>query len=125
MSNVDSSAGGFPGLISQFDTSAFSTGAAASDLATGARYGQLGLGQTGSTPTTPGNFGGGSTAMRMDLGLAPSLTGGIPSEFAAGAGEVQTQDLSTTLSQALNNLQTSAGNKGTLLTNAGNLFGSK
>lgn len=121
-----SASGGFPGLVSPFDVSALSTGQGASELAMGARYGQLGLGGTGATPTSPGSFGPtGSTAFQMDEGLAPSLTGGIPGEFAAGAGQVQTQDLGNTLRLALSNLETSAGNKGTTLTNASNLFGGK
>lgn len=93
--------GGFPGLLSQFDTSAFGTGLGQSELAMGQRYNQLGM--TGSTPEA------------MDLGAAPSLTGGIPGEFAAGLGQTQTQDLGTTLQTALNNLQTAGGNKSTLL----------
>lgn len=122
MSSGDAS-GGFPGLLSQFDLSSLATGQGASELAMGARYGQLGLGANNATPTSPGSFGSGSTPFRMDEGLAPSLTGGIPGEFAAGAGQVQTSDLQTTLSQALNNLQTGSTNKGTLLTNISNLFG--
>jgi hypothetical protein len=39
------------------------------------RYNQLGL--------------GGSTAEAMDLGQAPSLTGGIPAEFEAVMGQLQ------------------------------------
>jgi hypothetical protein len=43
------------------------------------RYNQLGL--------------SGSTAEQMDLGNAPSLTGGIPQEFQAVMGQLQTADL--------------------------------
>lgn len=93
--------GGFPGLISQFNLGAFGTGLGQSELAMGNRYNQLGM--SGSTPEL------------MDLGAAPSLTGGIPGEFAAGLGQVQTQDLGTTLQTALNNLQTSGSNKSSLL----------
>lgn len=119
------SGGGAPGLLSPFDISAFGTGLAGSEAAMGERYAQLGLGGTGATPTSPGSLGpAGTTAERMDLGLAPSLTGGIPAEFSAGLGQVQSQDLGQTLSLALNNLNTATSNKGNLLSGI-NTIGSK
>lgn len=86
-------AGGFPGLISQFDLSAFNAGLPAAETAMTNRYNQLGM--------------GGSTPEAMDLGQSPSLTGGIPAEFQAGAGQLQSADIGTTLSLALNNLTAS------------------
>lgn len=44
-----------------------------------------------------GNAGAGMpTAELMDLGFAPSLTGGIPAQFEAMLGQLQTEDLSLT-----------------------------
>lgn len=98
------SSGGFPGMLSQFDVSAFNAGLPRAEATMANRYNQLGL--------------SGSTAEGMDLGVVPSLTGGIPSEFQAGSGQVQTQDLATTLQLALNNLTASnnitSANKSTL-----------
>lgn len=42
------------------------------------------------------NMGAGPTAMQMDIGTAPSLTGGIPAEFQALLGEAQTADMAQT-----------------------------
>lgn len=116
---------GQPGFISPFDQSVFNT---AQQSATGAltnRYQQLGLGQTGAqpsgptvgatagipgsgtTPTTGGNFGAGPTAMQMDLGQLPSMTGGIPEMFQAAMGQAQSQDLAQTTQQ-----QSGANSKG-------------
>ncbi|HEX3525158.1 MAG TPA: hypothetical protein VHT52_24100 [Stellaceae bacterium] len=105
---------GSPGFLSGFDLGAANQAGAGASQAISNRYAQLGLGQTGAqptgpatgatpgipgsgtTPTTPGNMGAGSTAMQMDLGTAPSLTGGIPEEIQAMLGQVQTQDMSQT-----------------------------
>jgi hypothetical protein len=108
---------GMPGFLSSFDQQAAQQALQGGTTAITNRYQQLGLGQTGATPsgpttgaaagvpgsgTTPtsgGNFGAGPTAMQMDLGSAPSLTGGLPEEIQAMLGQVQTQDLSETASQ--------------------------
>lgn len=115
--------GASPGLISPFDISAFGTGAGQAGGAMVNRYQQLGLGSTGATPTSPGSFGTGSTAMQMDLGILPSLTGGIGGEFGAGEGQVQTQDLAQTLALAESNLRASAGNKGNVIGGINSLLG--
>jgi hypothetical protein len=110
---------GGPGFISPFDESQFTGGAARSIAAMTNSYKNLGLGQnaaapsgpttgakagvpgSGTTPTSPGSFGAGSTAYQMDVGAAPSTTGGIPALFEAGLGTQQTQDLGQTSSSAL------------------------
>lgn len=108
---------GSAGFLSPFDKNAFNTAQQGAISAITNRYQQLGLGQTGAmptgpavgatpgipgsgtTPTTPGNFGAGPTAYQMDIGQAPSITGGIPAETQAGLGAVQTADLSQTAQQ--------------------------
>ena len=75
------------------------------------RYAQLGLSGQGATPTSPGGPAGGigvgnigtgalptnpattPTAEQVDLGMIPSLTGGIPGEAMATLGEIQTANL--------------------------------
>jgi hypothetical protein len=111
---------GAPGVLSPFDISASATGLGQSELAMGNRYSQLGLGQTGATPTHPGSMGLGGTAEQMDLGAAPSLTGGIPNEFLAGLGQTQTSDLGASLATALSNLNATNTNKGNILGKAQN-----
>jgi hypothetical protein len=54
------------------------------------RYNQLGLGGPGAGGGTPSPMG---TPEAMDLGLAPSLTGGIPAQFQAVLGQLQNQTL--------------------------------
>jgi hypothetical protein len=84
-----------PGFIQPFAENLFGQGQREAETAMTDTYQQLGLGETGASATrkgvqtSPGSFGAGSTAMRMDLGQLPSLTGGIPEEFKAGLGEVQ------------------------------------
>ncbi|HEX3521470.1 MAG TPA: hypothetical protein VHT52_05220 [Stellaceae bacterium] len=105
---------GSPGFLSGFDKQVAQQALQGGSEAITNRYAQLGLGGTsatpsgpttgatpgipgsGTTPTNPGNFGAGSTAMQMDLGSAPSLTGGLPEEIQAMLGQVQTQDMSET-----------------------------
>lgn len=64
-----------PGFVDPFSKGAVSEAQGQSLKAMTNRYNQLGL--------------GGSTAEAMDLGNAPSLTGGIPAEFQAILGELQ------------------------------------
>ena len=66
---------GAPGFLSPFDIGAVNAGAAGAEAATANRYTQLGM--PGSTPE------------KMDMGTAPSLTGGIPEQFNAVLGQVQ------------------------------------
>lgn len=68
---------------------------------------------TGSVPT------GGPTAFEMDIGEAPSWTGGIPQEFGAALGEAQFQDLGQTASAAAGSAQA----KGQTLSGIGQLGG--
>lgn len=106
---------GAPGAISPFDRQAAQFGANQSATAMANRYAQLGLSSQGATPTSPGGTPGGTgvgvggganwnansgagmpTAELMDLGFAPSLVGGIPQQFEAMLGQLQTEDLSLT-----------------------------
>jgi hypothetical protein len=100
-----SGAGGFggpgqAGFLSPFDTGAFSSGQGTSMQAMANRYNQLGM--PGSTPEA------------MDLGVAPSLTGGIPAEFQAGLGQTQSQDLSQTTSSANSAIQSKSNQIGAI-----------
>jgi|SRR5262245_10807290 len=70
---------GAPGFVDPFALGAVGQGAGTSIQAMTNRYNQLGL--------------GGSTMEKMDLGQAPSVTGGIPAEFAALVGELQNSAL--------------------------------
>ena len=114
-----SGAGGFggagqAGFLSPFDTSAFSQGQGQSLQAMANRYNQLGM-------AAPG--GGMSTPEQMDLGIAPSMTGGIPAEFQAGLGQVQTQDLGQTASSASSAIQSKQNQIGAIGQGAGLLGG--
>ena len=84
---------GAPGFLSPFDTGQAQQGVGTSLQAMTNRYQQLGLGQQGATPTSPGAFGAGPTGYQMDIGQLPSLTGGIPEEFQAVLGQLQTANL--------------------------------
>jgi|SRR5215471_10085016 len=66
---------GAPGFLSPFDIGAVGAGEGQSLTAMANRYNQLGM--------------GGSTPEAMDLGAAPSYTGGIPQQFQAVLGQVQ------------------------------------
>lgn len=120
-SNTFGAPGG-PGFISPFDLAAAGAGETESLTAMTNQYNRLGLGQnsaspagattgatpgipgSGTTPVNPGSFGSGSTPYQMDVGTAPSLTGGIPEQFQAVLGEGQTQDLGSTVSSALSSI---------------------
>lgn len=125
---------GAPGALSPFDLQAAQMGQDQSMAAMANRYAQLGLSSQGATPTsrggTPGGvgigggeaaFSGGATpsgsgmptAELMDLGMAPSLNGGIPEQFQAMLGQLQTADLSLT-SQMANSGGGKGGGKGGL-----------
>jgi hypothetical protein len=101
------------------------------------RYKQLGLGATGATPsgptsgavpgvpgsgttpTTGGDFGAGSTPFQMDIGQAPSLTGGIPRQFQGALGQGQFQDLTETTGAAVG----AQNAKGQVASGIGSLIG--
>ena len=109
-----SGAGGFggsgqAGFLSPLDTAAFSGGQGTSLQAMANRYNQLGM--AGSTPEA------------MDLGAAPSMVGGIPAQFQAGLGQVQTQDLGQTASSASSALQSKSNQIGAIGQGAGLLGG--
>ena len=70
---------GAPGFVDPFAMGAVGQGAGTSIGAMANRYNQLGM--------------GGSTPELMDLGAAPSVTGGIPAQFAALVGELQNTSL--------------------------------
>jgi len=72
---------GQPGGLSGCDIGAAQQGLGQSLTAMANRYNQLGL--------------GGSTAEAMDLGQAPSISGGIPAQFAALQGQMQNNALQT------------------------------
>ena len=83
---------GAPGYLPPAATAAVGPGAGQSVAMMANRYNQLGLGG-------PGAAGGTQTAMgtpeAMDLGLAPSTTGGIPAQFQAILGQLQNQALAS------------------------------
>ena len=71
---------GAPGFVDPFSMAAVGQGKGASMQAMTNRYNQLGM--------------GGSTPEAMDLGAAPSVTGGIPAQFSALIGELQNSSAS-------------------------------
>jgi hypothetical protein len=89
---------GAPGFVPPTATAGIGLGAGTSLEAMANRYNQLGLANQGATPTSPGG-GGPGTAELMDLGAAPSVTGGIPAEFQAVSGELQNAATGTQLGQ--------------------------
>lgn len=81
---------GAPGFLPSGSTAAIGPAAGQSVGMMANRYNQLGLGGPGAAGGTPTPMG---TAERMDLGAAPSTTGGIPAQFQAVAGQLQNQAL--------------------------------
>ena len=79
---------GAPGFLPSGATAAVGPAAGQSVQTMANRYNQLGLGGPGSGGGTPTPIG---TPEAMDLGLAPSLTGGIPAQFQAVLGQLQNQ----------------------------------
>jgi hypothetical protein len=100
---------GQPGFISPFTSAAFNTAGTQGAQSMVNRYNQLGM--PGSTPEA------------MDIGAAPSLTGGIPAEAQAAQGQLQTQDLGQTSSSANAALQSKNNQIGAIGQGAG-LLGS-
>jgi hypothetical protein len=100
------SAPGVPGFVDQFSTGLLGGAASQSGEALVNRYNQLGLSGNpqGGTPQSAAAGGtslqsGGqpSTALGMDLGQIPSLTGGLPGLFEAGLGQMQNASLNQPL----------------------------
>lgn len=83
---------GAPGFLPTGSTAAVGPAAGQSVGMMANRYNQLGLGG-------PGAAGGQQTPMgtpeAMDLGAAPSTTGGIPAQFQAVLGQLQNQALTS------------------------------
>lgn len=107
-----------PGTVSPFDQQAVGNALNLNEQAMANRYGQLGLSGQGATPTSPGGPAGGitgplgnvtsgpggislagtnqsamPTAEQMDLGMLPSLSGGLPGEAEALLGQIQNNNL--------------------------------
>ena len=116
----NSKTGAAPGFTSPFDQSLVGGAANLGGEAMANRYAQLGLSGVGATPTSPGGLPGGvgvggganwasagganpgmpgsdmPTAEAMDLGMLPTLTGGIPGEAEATLGMIQNANLANT-----------------------------
>jgi hypothetical protein len=82
---------GAPGFVPPSASAAIGPGAGQSAAMMANRYNQLGLGGPGAAGGTVTPMG---TPEKMDLGLAPSVTGGIPAQFQAVAGQLQDQAIS-------------------------------
>jgi hypothetical protein len=101
-----------PGTVSPFDQQAVGNALNLNEQAMTNRYAQLGLSSAGATPTSPGGPAGGigvgnigkgllppqggagtPTAEQQDLGMLPSLTGGLPGEAEATLGLIQNANL--------------------------------
>jgi hypothetical protein len=101
-----------PGTVSPFDQQAVGNALNLNEQAMTNRYAQLGLSGQSATPTSPGGPAGGigvanigqgmlptsgaqtPTAEQQDLGMLPSLTGGLPGEAEATLGMIQNANLS-------------------------------
>ena len=106
---------GAPGFVPPSASAAIGPSLGVSEAAMANRYNQLGMGGPGAAGGTQTPMG---TPEAMDLGLQPSISGGIPGQFAAVAGQLQNQALtSSPLGQ-----NKSPGNT---VGNIGNFFGNK
>ena len=86
----DFGSSGAPGFVPPAASAAIGPAAGQSATMMANRYNQLGLGGPGAAGGTQTPMG---TPEAMDLGAAPSTTGGIPAQFAAVAGQLQNQAL--------------------------------
>jgi hypothetical protein len=77
---------GAPGFVPPAATAGIAPAAGQSAEMMANRYNQLGLGGPGAAGGTQTPMG---TPEAMDLGVLPSLTGGIPGQFAAVGGQLQ------------------------------------
>lgn len=98
---------GSPGGLSGFDLGAAQQGLGQSLTSMANRYNQLGM--SGSTPEL------------MDLGAAPSLTGGIPGQFNALVGEMQNNAVAAAPGGSGGKTSSPAGTIGTIGSLAGAL----
>lgn len=81
---------GAPGFVPPAASAAVGPAAGQSEAMMANRYNQLGLGGPGAAGGTQTPMG---TPEAMDLGAAPSTTGGIPAQFQAVLGQLQNQAL--------------------------------
>lgn len=92
---------GAPGYLPPTVTAPIGIGAGQAQDAMVNRYQQLGM--PNSTPEA------------MDIGAAPSITGGIPAQFQAIAGQLQNQALTTSPIGSSNSPASTIGNIGHLI----------
>ena len=94
-------AGPAPGTVDPFSLGQLATQTQQGMTAMGNRYQQLGVQQPGGSPQAVAKAGGNmpsagpSTPEKMDLGAAPSLTGGIPGMAGATLGQMQTNAMTS------------------------------
>ena len=81
---------GAPGFVPPAATAGIGQAAGQSTEMMANRYNQLGLGGPGAAGGAAAPMG---SAEAMDLGALPSVTGGIPGQFAAVGGQLQNQAL--------------------------------
>jgi hypothetical protein len=86
---------GAPGFVDPFALNAIGLGAGLSQQTMQNRYEQLGM--AGSTPE------------QMDLGILPSVSGGIPGQFSSITGQLQNNNLAPA------GVQNAASQAGTIL----------
>ena len=94
---------GAPGFLPPTATAPANVGAGQAIGSMVNRYNQLGM--------------GGSTPEAQDIGLAPSITGGIPAEFQAVLGQLQNQALTTSPIGSSQSPASLIGGAGSLLSN--------
>lgn len=94
-------AGVAPGTVDPYSQNLLSLATQQGTTAMNNRYSQLGLGTPSGSPQQVAQAGGNmpsygiSTANQMDLGTAPSLTGGISGMAGATLGQEQTNALNS------------------------------
>ena len=94
-------AGPAPGTVDPFSLGQLATQTQKGMTAMGNRYDQLGVKAPGGSPQTTAASGGNmpsagtSTPEAMDLGAAPSMTGGIPGMAGATLGQMQTNAMTS------------------------------
>ena len=103
---------GAPGFLPSGSTAAVGPAAGQSIGMMANRYNQLGLGGPGAAGGTQTQMG---TPEQMDLGVAPSVTGGIPAQFQAVLGQLQNQALTQSPLGANKSPGNVIGNIGNLL----------
>jgi hypothetical protein len=92
------------GQVDPFSLNTLAADTANAQTAMHNRYAQLGLGVPSGNPSAAGasggslSYGGPGTAEQMDIGSAPSLTGGIAGMSNATLGQMETNALSNAAS---------------------------